>query len=145
MAAALSEQIVAAVQAALTGAIAAVGSRVYRREDALAANELPAILLSSGVEDPQVVTLAGDVSRVEFDFSVAIHVAGGDVWETIADPITVSAHALIAALTLPGTATTLTGPVITDDSLSGDDTPAVRLLTYTVTYYRQAAALDAAA
>jgi len=144
--ASLAEQITAAVYTALYNTIGAVGTRVWRaRQDALINSECPAIVITSGVEDPQVVTLAGDVSRVEFDFSVAIHVAGGDVWETIADPITVSAHALIAALTLPGTATTLTGPVITDDSLSGDDTPAVRLLTYTVTYYRQAAALDAAA
>ena len=32
-----------------------------------------------------------------------------------------------------------------DEAVSGDDTPGVRTLTYTVTHYRQAAALDAAA
>ena len=144
--ASLAEQIAAAVYTAIYDQIPAVGTRVYRaRQDAVAPAELPAILIASGVEDPQPATLAGDVMRCEFDLSVAVHVAAGDVWETAADTIAVAAHARIAGASLPGTATALAGPLITDESASGDDTPAVRTLTYTVTHYRQAAALDAAA
>lgn len=144
--ASLAEQITAAVYTALYNTIGAVGTRVYRaRQDALINAECPAIVITSGVEDPVIATLAGDVVRCEFELGVAVHVAAGDVWETAADTVAVAAHALIAGASLPGTATALAGPLITDESASGDDTPAVRTLTYTVTHYRQAAALDAAA
>ena len=144
--ASLAEQIAAAVYTAIHNQIPAVGTRVYRaRQDAVAPAELPAVLIASGVEESQPATLAGDVMRCEFDLSIAVHVAAGDVWETAADTIATAAHALIAGASLPGTATALAGPLITDESASGDDTPAVRTLTYTITHYRQAAALDAAA
>ena len=144
--ASLAEQITAAVYAALYNQIGAVGTRVYRaRQDALINSECPAIVIASGVEDPVVATLAGDVVRCEFELAVGVHVAAGDVWETAADTIATAAHARIAAASLPGSAVSLAGPLITDDATSGDDIPAVRTLTYTVTHYRQAAALDAAA
>ena len=144
--ASLAEQIAAATLTALSGAIPAVGARVFRaRTDAVQNAECPVIVISSGVEESAVATLAADVMRCEFDLVLSIHVAGGDVWETVADLVAVPAHAIFAALTLPGTATTWVGPLITDDAASGDDVPATRTLTYTITHYRQAAALDAAA
>jgi hypothetical protein len=144
--ASLAEQIAAAVATALSGAIPAVGTRVFRaRMDAVPNSECPAIVVASGVEESTVATLAADVMRCEFDVVLGIHVAGGDVWETVADAVAVPAHAIFAALTFPGTATTWVGPLITDDAASGDDVPASRTLTYTITHYRQAAALDAAA
>jgi len=144
--ASLAEQITAAVYTAIYNQIAAIGTRVYRaRQDAVAPGELPAVLITSGVEDPQPATLAGDVVRCEFDIAVAIHVAAGDVWETAADTLAAAVHAKFAAATLPGTAVGWVGPLITDEATSGDDTPGVRTLTYTITHYRQAAALDAAA
>jgi hypothetical protein len=144
--ASLAEQISAAVYTAIYNQIGAVGTRVYRaRVDAVPNSECPAIVISSGVEESAVATLAADVMRCEFDLVLSIHVAGGDVWETVADLVAVPAHAIFAALTLPGTATTWVGPLITDDAASGDDVPATRTLTYTITHYRQAAALDAAA
>jgi hypothetical protein len=144
--ASLAEQIVAAVTTAIYNQIPAVGTRVYRaRQDAVPPAELPAILIASGVEDPQPATLAGDVMRCEFDLTVSIHVAAGDVWETAADTLAELAHARFAAAVLPGTAVSWVGPLITDEAISGDDTPGVRTLTYTVTHYRQAAALNVAA
>lgn len=144
--ASLAEQITAAVYTALYNTIGAVGTRVYRaRQDALINGECPAIVITSGVEDPVIATLAADVMRCEFDLSIAVHVAAGDVWETAADTLATLAHARFAAATLPGTAVSWAGPLIVDDAASGDDTPGVRTLTYTITHYRQAAALDAAA
>lgn len=142
----IAEQIAAATLTALSGAIPAVGARVYRaRVDAVQNAECPAIVIESGVEESTVATLAADVMRCEFDLVIGIHVAGGDVWETVADAVAVPAHAIFAAQILPGTATTWVGPLITDEAASGDDVPATRTLTYTITHYRQAAALDAAA
>ena len=144
--ASLAEQITAAVYTAIHNQIPAVGTRVYRaRQDAVAPAELPAVLIASGVEESQPATLAGDVMRCEFDLSIAVHVAAGDVWETAADTLATLAHARFAAATLPGTAVSWAGPLIVDEAVSGDDTPGVRTLTYTITHYRQAAALDAAA
>lgn len=142
----IAEQITDAVFDALYNTIPAVGTRVYRaRQDAITREECPAIVVEMGAEESSVATLAGDVSRCDLTVNVSVHVADGDPWETAADTIATDAHALIAAATLPGTATSITGFLITMESQSGDATPGMRMHSYTVTYYRTFAALDAAA
>lgn len=142
----IAEQITDAIFDALYNAVPAVGTRVYRaRQDAIPREECPAIVVEMGAEESTVATLAGDVSRCDVTVNVSVHVADGDPWETEADTVATAAHALIAAATLPGTATSITDVLITSEAQSGDATPGIRTHSYTVSFYRSFASLDAAA
>lgn len=140
----LSEQIVAAVATGLSGAVPAVGSRVFRsREDALVRAELPALVVRTIADNAEAASLDLAVTRVSLEFAVEVHVQAGDAWETAADAVATPAHAAVLALTLPGEARVLSSFSL-DDAASGDATPAVRSLTYTAEFFRSTAALDAA-
>lgn len=144
MAASITEQLLEAVRAALTSTIPAVGARVWRaRQDEIARDECPAIVIHGVEEIDTIVQLDGLATRVEMTIDIEIHVAAGDPWETAADAVAVPMHALLMAATLPAGAT-IDGRTGSAFAQGGDATPAVRTLSYRASYYRQTHALDTA-
>lgn len=144
MAASITEQLLEAVRVVLTSTIPAVGARVWRaRQDEIARDECPAIVIHGVEEIDSIVQADGLATRVDLTVDIEIHVADGDPWETAADAIAVPAHALLMAATLPADAT-IDGRTGSAFAQGGDGTPAVRMLSYRASYYRQTHALDAA-
>jgi len=93
-----SETILAEIEALLS-ATDGIGGRVFRdRWEALARNELPAIVLLPLSEDDEITTTTETLTTT-LRFSVDI-LASGEGLSTIADPIRVSAHALLLAAPL---------------------------------------------
>lgn len=92
MAASVVELILSHVAALLLAGGTAAGSRVYRaREDAFAADELPAINQRRGATDGENIGDTGE--RVRLEFSLEFHAAS----ETAADALHMATHALLAA------------------------------------------------
>lgn len=124
MSASVFELILARVGALLLSATAA-GSRVYRaRDDAFAADELPAINIRRADTSGEVVGNGGE--RHMLEFTVACHASGAG-WETAADALHMQIHALLLAdtqLASKGRGLRCTGSEVQDDSV---DTPAGRL------------------
>ena len=90
-----SERILAAIEAALTPT-AGISSRVFRdRWEAVARNEMPAIVIEPQSEDDDVLTTTETLTttlRVNVDVLIS-----GAPLSTLADPVRVSAHALLLA------------------------------------------------
>lgn len=124
MAASVFELILSRVAAVLLSATAA-GSNVYRaRDDAFAAEELPAINVRRAATEGDVIGSGGE--RHVISFTLAFHARGAG-WETAADALHMQAHALLMAdATLAGKGRGLrcTGSETQDDSA---DQPAGRL------------------
>jgi len=144
----LAEQIAETVRVALTGTIAAVGSRVYRaRQDVISREECPAIVIELSGENTDNAESDGEVEGNVLTLSVAIHVAPGTgtVWETAADEIVVAAHALIRAASYPGAANPPQRQGRTWDAVSGDGEPGVCIVTYGFEYWSSATDLSTSA
>lgn len=147
MAIEISESIADTIVLALTGAIPAVGTAVERdREDAIARDECPRIVVTVVSDVPDVATIAGDVHECSLVVAVSIHVVGGATpWQAAASAIAVAAHPLIRGATYPAGVSDLVGPTGNYFAQSADGSPGVRTMTYQFTYFRSAAALDVAA
>jgi hypothetical protein len=94
-----SERILAAIEAALTPT-AGISGQVFRdRWEALARNEMPAIVVEPQSESDEVP----DVGPVNTDLVVSVDVLiSGAPLSTLADPIRVDAHARLMAATFTG-------------------------------------------
>lgn len=90
-----TEQILAAIQATLAGTTG-VGSRIYRdRWEALARNEMPALVIHPETEDQQVNQA---FPYIQSSLTVAIDVLiSGSPLSTLADPARVSLHSRLMA------------------------------------------------
>lgn len=143
----LAEQIAETVRVALTGTIAAVGSRVYRaRQDVISREECPAIAIHLLNESAEPATLDDEVDECVLDLSVTVHVIGGsDAWETVADQIAVAIHPLVRAAVYPGNAAKPRKVNDQWEAVSGDGSPGERSLQYQFIYHRSASALDVSA
>lgn len=90
-----SERILAAIEAALTPT-AGISGQVFRdRWEAVARNEMPAIVIEPQSEDDDVLTTTETLTttlRVNVDVLIS-----GAPLSTLADPVRVSAHALLLA------------------------------------------------
>jgi hypothetical protein len=140
----LAEQVVAAVTTALTGAVPAVGSRVFRsREDALVRGEMPALVVRTVSDNAETVSLDLAISRVQLELAVEVHVQAGEPWETAADAVATAAHTVVLGLALPGQARVVSMFQL-DEAVSGDASPGMRSLNYAIEFFRSTAALDAA-
>lgn len=145
--ASIAEQIAEAVRTALYNNIVAVGTRVWRaREDAVDRSECPAIVVRLESERTEQADLAAETEQNALALTVAIHVADGetDPYETAADAIAVSAHALIRAATYPGD----TGPPQRIgrrwQGVSGDASPGLCEIDYEFVYFNATSGLDVA-
>jgi hypothetical protein len=88
----IREQIVARMATVLTGTLPNA-IPVYRsRADAFARNEVPAVVVKPSEDDAQPFTDLQEV--VHFNVSLEV-IVRGDVWDSLADPIIVAAHALL--------------------------------------------------
>lgn len=96
MAASISEQLRAAMLAALTTpAMSSVPvARVFRaREDAFSRDEQDAINIKGQDESTTGIGNGADKNEQVIDLDVYVRAAQGEVWETKADTILVEAHA----------------------------------------------------
>jgi len=90
-----SERILAAIEAALTPT-AGISGQVFRdRWEALARNEMPAIVIEPQSEDDDVLTTTETLTTT-LRVSVDVLISGAPL-STLADPVRVSAHALLLA------------------------------------------------
>lgn len=97
----LPERIAQRLQTLLTGTTPA-GAKVWRdREAAVTREDSPAILIEIADEDPETMGSGGHAARMGLDRSVITVLVTvcvrGDQWQTAADAVRVTAHALIAA------------------------------------------------
>ena len=143
--ASLAEQIADAVYDSLHGQIAAVGTRVYRgRVDPISREECPCINVRLTDETTSNAEIDASTEENELVIVVDVHVAAtqAQAWETVADAVVVSAHALIRAGTYP---TDTQPPMRMGRSWiaeSGDGTPARVSLPYRFQYFNLTAGLD---
>lgn len=90
-----SETILAEIEARLT-AVDGIAGRVFRdRWEAVARNEMPAIVLQPQGEDDDITTTSETLTTT-LRFTVDVLVSGAPL-STLADPARVSAHALLMA------------------------------------------------
>jgi len=95
MAASVIEQILARVAAALASTTDAA-ARVYRgREDAFAADELPALNLRRASSNDDAIGANG--ARLLVAWDIEHHVAVASAWETAVDALHMQVHAVLAA------------------------------------------------
>ena len=89
-----TEQILSAVQAALADTTG-VSTRIYRdRWEALARNEMPALVIHPETEDQQLTTIPFTQSTLTVTIDVLI---SGSPLSTLADPTRVSLHSKLMA------------------------------------------------
>lgn len=114
-----SERIMAAIEAALAGTTG-VGARIYRdRWEALARNEMPALVIHPETEDPLVIQ-AFPYMECTLAVSVDVLISGSPL-STLADPTRVSLHAkLMADRSLGGLAFDVIPNGVTWDADSGE-------------------------
>lgn len=88
----IREQIVARMAAALSGTLPNA-LPVYRsREQAFARGDLPAVVVKPADEETQAIAESLEISRFNAHVEIIVR---GDVWDNLADPIIVAAHALL--------------------------------------------------
>ena len=86
------ELIVARMSAALSGMLPNA-IPVYRsREQAFSRDELPAIVVKPGDEETIAISELMEMSRLNVHLEIIVR---GDVWDSLADPIIIAAHALL--------------------------------------------------
>ena len=89
-----TEQILTAIQATLAGT-SGVSTRIYRdRWEALARNEMPALVIHPETEDQQLTTIPFTQSTLTVAIDVLI---SGSPLSTLADPTRVSLHSKLMA------------------------------------------------
>ena len=89
-----TERILAAIQTTLAGTDG-VGARIYRdRWEALARNEMPALVIHPETEDQQLTTIPFTQSTLTVAIDVLI---SGSPLSTLADPTRVSLHSKLMA------------------------------------------------
>jgi hypothetical protein len=142
MTASITEQILTALQAAITNQTAIVGGRVYRdRAEAFIRDECPAILIEPDTETPTGETTC----RTDYDLLVRIVILtrGGAV-SVIADPIRVSVHeVLFANPTIDGLASSIRAAGVQWEPEKGDDSPGLCVLSYKIGFRTLSADLTA--
>jgi hypothetical protein len=113
-----TEQILSAVQTALAGTTG-VSTRIYRdRWEALARNEMPALVIHPEMEDQTVEVLPYTRSTLTIQVDVLI---SGSPLSTLADPTRVSLHSkLMADPTLGGLAIDVRANGVMWDAESGE-------------------------
>jgi len=113
-----SEQIMAAVEQ-LLGATDGINGRTFRdRWEALARDEMPAIVIQPQSEDPQINAIPYSDRALSFSLDILI---SGRPLSVLADPIRVSAHALLMAdRTLGGLAQDIVEGTAQWDAESGE-------------------------
>lgn len=133
MANTLREGILAAAASILTAAGVASG-HVYRsRAEALARDELPAVVVKPGAE--QVTNDTRGLALRRFQIKVEIH-ARGTPADSVADPVAAAAHAaLMADQTLGSKVARLVEEEMTEPEFAdGDDTAVMVTLIYAAIY-----------
>ena len=113
-----TEQVLSAVQTTLAGTDG-VGTRIYRdRWEALARNEMPALVIHPEAEDQQPTTIPYTQSTLTIAIDVLI---SGSPLSTLADPARVSLHSkLMADRSLGGLAFDVIPGGVTWDADSGE-------------------------
>ena len=113
-----TERILAAIQTTLAGTDG-VGARIYRdRWEALARNEMPALVIHPETEDQQLTTIPFTQSTLTVAIDVLI---SGSPLSTLADPTRVSLHSkLMADRSLGGLAFDVIPAGVTWDADSGE-------------------------
>jgi hypothetical protein len=144
MTASITEQILTALQTAITNQTAIVGGRVYRdRAEAFIRDECPAILIEPDTETPTgETTCRTDRSLI---VRIVILTRGGAV-SVIADPIRVSVHqVLFANPTIDGLASIIrpARPNVQWEPEKGDDSPGMCILSYEIGFRTLTADLTA--
>jgi hypothetical protein len=95
----MSEQILAAIEAALTPT-AGINGRVFRdRWEAVARNEMPCIVLQPSNESDEVISNCK--INTDLGFTVEVLISGAPL-STLADPVRVDAHSRLMAETFAG-------------------------------------------
>lgn len=131
------ETIMQAVMAALTGNTPAAGNVYRSRVEALARDELPAIVVKPGAEAVQHI--ATGLTQRDFEIHLEVHTRGTPA-DALADPIFAALHAaLMADQTLGGKARRLIEKETAEPQFAdGDDTAAQIIVTYSAAYITKA-------
>ena len=130
------ETVVQAIATKLTEAGVASG-RVFRsRSNALAANELPAIVLRAGAESVDNSQRTISVRNFDVELEIIVH---GEPADQIADPVAAAASAAILAdMSLGGAVYRIVESSIGAPELAdGNGTTGMVRVTYTATYATQ--------
>lgn len=88
----IREQIMARMDAALSGALPNAVPVYRSREVAFARGETPAVVVMPVDEETQPLSELLEVSHLNVHIEVIVR---GDVWDSLADPIIVAAHSLL--------------------------------------------------
>jgi hypothetical protein len=130
------EHILLAVVSTLTTAAVASGHIYRTRVEALARDELPAVVIKPGAEKMDNA-VKGVVFR-HFEFRVEVHAraSGGNAADSIADPVCAAVHlALMADQTLGGSIARLVELKMAEPEFAdGDDTAVMVSLIYEAIY-----------
>lgn len=128
----IREQIVARIALVLTGTLPGA-LPVYRsREQAFARGDLPAVVVKPADEETQAISALLEISRLNVHVEVIVR---GDVWDSLADPVIVSAHVLLLGDTqLAALVSKLRRTSAKWEAHEADQTAGVLTQTYLINY-----------